>query len=188
MLHFRFSDDPMRRRSASGCGCTPENETLFIGERRRCGFCCRFPADAANRGDHRQVAGIPRCPCPARRRRHCRERACEKSKRGRDTAETIPSIPAKAGTHASVTRVFRALAMTYKRSCSGAMGPGLRRGGERMSGERFFHTLERGNPAIKVRDCSLDPLSRRRRLLGLVANATGVSKRSPHPAPSRRAF
>ena len=71
-------------------------------------------------------------------------RVCEEIKKGRNRAQTTPVIPAKAGTHVSVTRTFQATAMSYPTvtgTFCGAMGPGLRRGDGWISGERFFHKL-----------------------------------------------
>ena len=72
-------------------------------------------------------------------------RGCEEIKKGGNRAQT-PVIPAKAGTHVSVTRDFSSTRNglpTITGMFCGAMGPGLRRGDEWMSGERFFHIFLR---------------------------------------------
>ena len=82
------------------------------------------------------------------------------------------ATPAQAGAHCSATQSFISDCKCSKNLSDRRLGPGLRRDGRDSLRAiatlfRFLHTLEGGNPAIQVRDCSFGPAFAGRRLLGL---------------------
>ena len=86
----------------------------------------------------------------ASRRYH--ERAREEIEQSRD--KNFRAFPAKAGTHASASPGSSSRCNVVPQqslsSCCGAMGPGLRRGDEWTSDERFLHKLGKREAGLSV--------------------------------------